>query len=62
MHRRAGALRKRTQHRPAAGADADKMVSDAQKLNPNIKVIKSSLKEGTGLDEIIQAIDEAMNN
>ena len=46
----------------AVGADADKMVSDAQKLNPEIKVIKSSLKEGTGLNEIIQAIEEAMNN
>ena len=46
----------------AVGADADKMVDDAKKLNPNIKVIKSSLKEGTGLDEIIQAIDEAKNS
>ncbi|WP_458456796.1 hydrogenase nickel incorporation protein HypB [Methanobrevibacter sp.] len=46
----------------AVGADADKMVSDAQKLNPNVKVIKSSLKEGLGLDEIITAIEEAMNN
>ena len=45
----------------AVGADADKMVADAQKLNPNIKVIKSSLKEGTGLDEIIQVIEQAMN-
>ncbi|WP_405269571.1 hydrogenase nickel incorporation protein HypB [Methanobrevibacter sp.] len=46
----------------AVGADADKMVADAQKLNPNVKVIKSSLKEGCGLDEIIAAIEEAMNN
>ena len=45
----------------AVGADADKMVADALKLNPNIKVIKSSLKEGTGLDEIIECIEEAMN-
>jgi len=45
----------------AVGADADKMVADAQKLNPNIKVIKSSLKEGIGLDEIIGVIEEAMN-
>lgn len=45
----------------AVGADADKMVSDALKLNPNIKVIKSSLKNGTGLDEIIACIEEAMN-
>ena len=46
----------------AVGADADKMVGDALKLNPNIKVIKSSLKEGTGLDEIIKCIEEKMNN
>lgn len=44
----------------AVGADADKMVADAQKLNPNVKVIKSSLKEGTGLDEIIETIEDAM--
>ena len=46
----------------AVGADADKMVADAQRLNPNVKVIKSSLKEGTGLDEIIAVIEEAKNN
>jgi len=46
----------------AVGADADKMVNDAKQLNPNIKVIKSSLKEGTGLDEIIKCIEEKMNN
>ncbi len=45
----------------AVGADADKMVNDALKLNPNIKVIKSSLKDGTGLDEIIKCIEDAMN-
>ena len=45
----------------AVGADADKMVADAQRLNPNVKVIKSSLKQGTGLDEIIAVIEEAMN-
>ena len=42
----------------AVGADADKMVADAEKLNPHVKVIKSSLKEGCGLDEIIKAIEE----
>ena len=46
----------------AVGADADKMVNDAKELNPNIKVIKSSLKEGTGLDEIIACIEESMQN
>ena len=45
----------------AVGADADKMVNDTLKLNPNIKVIKSSLKDGTGLDEIIECIEDAMN-
>ena len=45
----------------AVGADADKMVNDALKLNPNIKVIKSSLNDGTGLDEIIKCIEDAMN-
>ncbi len=44
----------------AVGADADKMVNDALKLNPNIKVIKSSLKDGIGLDEIIKCIEDAM--
>ena len=42
----------------AVGADADKMVVDAKKLNPNVKIIKSSLKDGSGLDEIIKAIEE----
>ena len=46
----------------AVDADADKMVADAQKLNPKVNVIKSSLKEGCGLDEIIAAIEEAKNN
>ena len=42
----------------AVGADADKMVNDAKELNPYIKVIKSSLKTGEGLEEIIQTIKE----
>lgn len=45
----------------AVGADADKMVNDAKELNPYIKVIKSSLKTGEGLDEIIQTIEEFKN-
>ena len=45
----------------AVGADADKMVYDAKKLNPYIKVIKSSLKTGEGLEEIIQTIEEFKN-
>ena len=46
----------------AVGADVDKMVADAKKLNPNIKIIKSSLKEGLGLDEIIATIEEGLKN
>ncbi len=46
----------------AVGADADKMVIDAKKLNPNIQIIKSSLKEGSGLSEIIQAIEDEKNS
>lgn len=46
----------------AVGADADKMVNDAKKLNPNVKLIKSSLKENKGLDEVINAIEEFKNN
>ena len=42
----------------AVGADVDKMVADAKKLNPNVKIITSNLKEGKGLDEIIQVIKD----
>ena len=42
----------------AVGADVDKMVADAKKLNPNVKIITSNLKEGIGLDEIIQVIKD----
>ena len=43
----------------AVGASVDKMVADAKKLNPDVKIITSSLKEGKGLDEVIEAIKEA---
>ena len=42
----------------AVGADTDKMVADAKRLNPDVKVITSSLKEGKGLNEIIEVIKE----
>lgn len=42
----------------AVGADADKMVADVKKLNPDVEIIKSSLKEGIGLQEIIDAISK----
>ena len=41
----------------AVGADSDKMVADVKEINPDVTVIKSSLKTGEGLDEIIAAID-----
>lgn len=42
----------------AVGASVDKMVCDAKRLNPDVKVITSSLKEGKGLDEVIAAIED----
>lgn len=46
----------------AVGASVDKMVADAHKHNPDVKVITSSLKQGKGLEEIISAIEEFKNN
>ncbi|MEN6591954.1 MAG: hydrogenase nickel incorporation protein HypB [Methanobacterium sp.] len=46
----------------AVGADAEKMVNDAKYLNPDVKIIKSSLKTGEGLNEIIEAIKDFRNN
>jgi hydrogenase nickel incorporation protein HypB len=43
----------------AVGASTDKMVADAKKLNPDVKVITTSLKEGKGLDDVIDAIKDA---
>lgn len=40
----------------AVGADPEKMVKDAKKLNPDVEIIKSSLKTGKGLDDIVNAI------
>ena len=37
----------------AVGADADKMVEDVKTINPDIPVVKCSLKTGEGVDEII---------
>ena len=44
----------------AVGADQDKMVADVKELNPEAVVIKSSLKTGQGLDEIISTIEKFM--
>lgn len=40
------------------GADADKMVRDARKLNPRCAVIKTSVKTGLGMDEWFKFIQE----
>jgi hydrogenase nickel incorporation protein HypB len=45
----------------AVGADENKMVADVLKLNPEVVVIKSSLKTGEGLDEIIKNIQKFMD-
>lgn len=42
----------------AVGADENKMVNDVLELNPGVVVIKSSLKTGEGLDEIIGNIQK----
>ncbi|AAB85284.1 MULTISPECIES: hydrogenase nickel incorporation protein HypB [Methanothermobacter] len=44
----------------AVGADLDKMVDDVKKINPEVRVIKTSLKTGDGVQEIIEAIEGAM--
>lgn len=45
----------------AVGADENKMVEDVLKLNPGVVVIKSSLKTGQGIDEIINSIQKFMD-
>lgn len=42
----------------AVGADEEKMVLDVRILNPDVAVIKSSLKTGEGVDEIINIIEK----
>ena len=37
----------------AVGADADKMVNDIKAINPNIPVVKCSIKTNDGIDEVI---------
>ena len=41
----------------AVGADSDKMVSDVAELNPEVQVIKTSLKTGLGFQDVISAIE-----
>lgn len=46
----------------AVGADTDKMIADAKALNPDVEVIKSNLKDGEGLEEIIAAVNKRKDN
>jgi len=46
----------------AVGADSDKMVNDVKQINPDVQVIKTSLKTGTGFDEVTLAIDGFIND
>ncbi|MDY9923367.1 hydrogenase nickel incorporation protein HypB [Methanobacterium sp.] len=46
----------------AVGADDDKMVSDVAEINPEVQVIKTSLKIGTGFNDVIEAINGFIND
>lgn len=46
----------------AVGADENKMFKDVKEINPDAIVIKSSLKTGEGLNEIIENIEKFMND
>ncbi len=45
----------------AVGADADKMVNDIKTINPDIPVVKCSLKTGEGVQEIIDLYRQFKN-
>ena len=45
----------------AVGADADKMVNDIKMINPDIPVVKCSVKTGEGVDEIIDLYKKFQN-
>ncbi|PAV06783.1 hydrogenase nickel incorporation protein HypB [Methanosphaera cuniculi] len=45
----------------AVGADADKMVEDIKTINPDIPVIKCSIKTGEGIDEVIETYKKFQN-
>ncbi|HII84565.1 MAG TPA: hydrogenase nickel incorporation protein HypB [Methanobacterium subterraneum] len=45
----------------AVGADSDKMVRDVAEINPEVQVIKTSLKTGKGFDDVIGAINIFIN-
>ena len=39
------------------GTDIDKMINDAKRFNPNIKVITTSAKNGKNIDKLIEALE-----
>ncbi len=39
------------------GTDIDKMINDAKRFNPNIKVITTSAKNGENIDKLIEALE-----
>nr|MDO8100490.1 hydrogenase nickel incorporation protein HypB [Candidatus Njordarchaeota archaeon] len=41
----------------AMGVDPDKLEKDAKKVKPEVKVVKTCLKAGKGVDEVIKALD-----
>ena len=45
----------------AVGADADKMVEDIKTINPDIPVIKCSIKTGEGIYEVIETYKKFQN-
>ncbi len=45
----------------AVGANIDKMISDARKLNPKAKIIKMDLKKDIGLEEWFKIVEDLVN-
>lgn len=41
----------------AMGVDPSKLENDAKKVKPQLKIIKANLREGKGVDEVIEALD-----
>jgi hydrogenase nickel incorporation protein HypB len=41
----------------AMGVDPSKLESDAKKVKPQLQIVKASLREGKGVDEVIKALD-----
>lgn len=46
----------------AVNANVEKMANDAKKINPSIKVIKTSFKNRDGIDEVIDWIVKHIND